>query len=82
MLQSVAERGRYFYEYREYLVTNFLKSLCCCLVNGRDWYERRLVRLQRHQEASDRLKDEVDIVKLLYVQRLSQFLAKIKLSKH
>ena len=39
-------------------------------------------RLQRHEEASRKLNSEIDIVKLLYVQRVGQFIAKLILRKH
>ena len=39
-------------------------------------------RLQRHEEASRQLNSEIDIVKLLYVQRVGQFIAKLILRKH
>ena len=39
-------------------------------------------RLKRHEEASQKLADEIDIVKLLYVQRVGQFIAKLILKKH
>ena len=42
----------------------------------------RQERLKRHEEASEKLNDEIDIVKLVYVQRIGQFLAKLILKKH
>ena len=39
-------------------------------------------KLHRHQEASDKLAKELDIVKLIYVQRIGQFLAKVMLKRH
>ena len=39
-------------------------------------------RLKRHEEASEQLNNEIDIVKLLYVQRIGQFIAKLILKKH
>ena len=39
-------------------------------------------KLQRHEEASEKLAKELDIVKLIYVQRIGQFLAKVMLKRH
>ena len=39
-------------------------------------------RLKRHEVASEQLNNEIDIVKLLYVQRIGQFIAKLILKKH
>ena len=39
-------------------------------------------RLERHEEASEKLMDELDVVKLVYVNRIGQFLAKLILKKH
>lgn len=68
MLRTVAERGKYFYNYSEYLATSFLNAFGCC--RGKAWFERRLDRLKRHEEATEKLNNEIDIVKLLYVQRI------------
>lgn len=38
--------------------------------------------MERHEAASEKLADEIDIVKLLYVHRVGQFLAKLILNKH
>ena len=48
MMKTVAERGRYWYGYSEYLCTSFLSSCCCCLCKKSPWYNRRLDRLKRH----------------------------------
>lgn len=52
MFTTVAERGKYWYNYSEYLTIRLLSAVCCCFVSGREWYNRRLKRLYRHQEAS------------------------------
>ena len=48
MMRTVAERGKYWYNYSEYLYTSFLSSCCCCLCKKSAWYNRRLNRLKRH----------------------------------
>ena len=39
-------------------------------------------RLKRHEEGSDRLEAEVDILQFLHAQRLTNFLAKLFLRRH
>lgn len=39
-------------------------------------------RLERHEEASEKLIEELDVVKYVYVNRIGQFLAKMILKKH
>ena len=82
MFTTVAERGKYWYDYSEYLSVTCLSSFCCCLVSKSDWFQRRMKRLKRHQEASERLGKEIDIVKILYSHRISQLVAKLTLKKH
>ena len=82
MITTVAERGKYFYEYSEYLMTFFLKHLCCCFVSRKPWFKRRIKREKRHAEARKRLAKEIDIVEMLYSHRISQLLARVVLKKH
>ena len=82
-MRTVAERGRYWYTYSEYFLTWFLKSFCCCCFCRRSsWFQRRTERLERHEAASEKLADEIDIVNLLHALRLGQFTAKLNLNKH
>ena len=37
MMQRVAGRSKYFYNYTEFLLTSYLRSLCCCLYRT-SWY--------------------------------------------
>ena len=48
LMRTVTERGKYWYNYSEYLCTSFLSSCCCCLCKKSAWYNRRLDRLKRH----------------------------------
>ena len=83
MMRKVASRGKYFYYYSEYLLMCFLRTFCCCLCSeSRPCYRRRMDRLKRHEEACEKLDGEIDIVKLLYVQRVGSFIAKLILKKH
>ena len=82
MMRTVAERGRYWYTYSEYLFTWFLNSFCCCFCRRSSWFQKRIERLERHEAASEKLADEIDIVKLLHTLRVGQFTAKLNLNKH
>ena len=82
MMQTVAERGKYWYDYSEYLCAQILVSWCCSCFKKCDCVKRRAKRLKRHERAYEKLTDEIDIVKLLYVQRIGQFIAKLILRKH
>ena len=70
MMKTVAKRRKYFYNYSEYLLASFMKSCCSCCCRGSAWYEQRTKKLQRHMDAKDSLNNEIDIVKLMYVQRV------------
>ena len=48
MMHTVAERGQCFYSYSEHLWSTFLKSFCACCCKNRDWFKRRMKRLERH----------------------------------
>ena len=48
LIQTVSERGKYWYNYSEYLCTSILKSCCCCLLKNSTWFQRRIDRLKRH----------------------------------
>ena len=82
MMRTVAERGRYWYAYSEYMLIWFLNSYCCCFCRRCNWFQRRMSKYERHKAATQKLAGEFDIVKLLYVQRIGQFLAKLILKKH
>ena len=85
LMQTVAERGRYHYRYGEYLLFYFLKTCCCCcarLCHSLKFYERGNERLARHEKASEKLREEVDVVRLTQGLRVGQFIAKLILNKH
>ena len=81
-MRTVAERGKYFYHYSDYMLTWFLRSFCCCFFKNSPWFERKIEKLERHEQASEKLAEEIDIVKLLQNQRLGLFMAKLILKKH
>ena len=82
MMRTIAERGKYWYTFSEYEFIWIMSRFCCCFFKNKKWYKDRLKRLERHEDASQKLADEIDIVKLLYVQRVGQFIAKLILKKH
>ena len=83
MMLTVAERGKYFYDYSEYLLALVLRFFCFCSCSlAGAWHKKRVSKLERHEKASERLANEIDIVKLLYLQRIGSFLAKLMLKKH
>ena len=61
MMQTVAKRGKYFYNYSDYCFSTILRALCCCC-RSKGCCERRLKKLERFETASDRLAHEIDIV--------------------
>ena len=68
MMSVVAERGKYFYDYSEYMMALILRFFCCCACCLKSaWHKRRISKLERHEIASERLSNETDIVKLLYL---------------
>ena len=82
MLWSVAERGSYWYHYSEYMLLSLMKLCCNCCCKNRPSFKRRLKHFKRHEKAKEKLADEIDITKLLYVQRIGQFISKLLLKKH
>lgn len=75
IMRTVSERGKYFYNYSEYVFAKWLSCWCCCL--NLKWMERRVKKLERHEAASKKLAKEVDICKLVQNQRMTQFLSKL-----
>jgi len=69
LMKVVAERGKYFYNYTDYMLSSLLRCFtCCCTGQQRKpggWLALRLQKLERHETASERLAQEIDIVKLL-----------------
>ena len=82
MIKTVAERGKYVYNYVESRTTAFLNLFCKCCLKNKLWFKQRMERLEQHKKASQMLADEVDIVKFIYILRTGQFLSKLILKKH
>ena len=82
MMRNVAERGKYFYSYSESRFTKLLNTFCSCCLKNKAWFKRRIERLERHEEASEKLAAEVDVVKFIYILRTGKFISKLMLNKH
>ena len=82
MMNAVAERGHYWYDYSEYLFITLMNAFCCCVASRSNWLKRRQRKLRRHEKASERLGKEVDVVMLMQTQRLVSLMARLTLKKH
>ena len=79
MVNSIAGSTKYFYHYSEYMFARVARFLfCCACTHNFRWYNK----LKRHEAARDRLRSEIDIIKLLHSQRVSAFMAEVVLKKH
>ena len=80
---TVSERGKLYYKFSEYHSTWFLDKCCCCFLrrDSRFW-RSRIFKYKRYEKAIERLTEEIDILKHISSQRLSQFMAKLILRKH
>ena len=79
--RAIEMRSRYNYGYMEYLTTWFMLKVCYCF-KDKHFFQRRDKRFKRHADAEKRLAKETDFFKFLKLLRVSNFLAKIKLTKH
>ena len=53
MMFKVVQRGKYFYNYSEYLLAILLRAICCCCASKCcGWHQRRVKKLERHEAAS------------------------------
>ena len=52
----------------------------CC--KDLDWYKRKVGKLERHEKAVEVLTDELDIVKQIKGDRVTDFLAKMSLKRY
>ena len=50
LMSIVAQRGKYFYNYSEYLLSSYLRIFCCCACS-RNYrcLKRRINKLERHE---------------------------------
>ena len=81
-MRTVAERSTYWYNYSEFLCTSLLRKFCSCCCKNLTAYKQRLLKLERHEDAQDRLISEIDIVKIVHALRVAQFISKMILKRH
>ena len=79
----MAEKGKFYYRYSEY-ITTWLLSLCCCCMFDREstWWRKRKFEYDRYEKAVDKLNKQIDIVKFVEKQRLSEFMARLFLKPY
>ena len=70
MINAIAKRGEYSYNYPEYLYARLTRFICCCSAARKS---ARIAKLKRHEKATELLANEIDIVKILSLQRISEF---------
>ena len=60
-----------------------MRAICfsfCCKSSA--WFKRRIAKLERHEGATKKLYEEMDIVKVLHESRISRLISKFVLKKH
>ena len=68
IIKSVASKSKYWYSYYEYLYDSLIKLCCCCkCTKNRVCFKKRMRKLERHQDACEKLDKELDVVKFLKV---------------
>ena len=64
LVKSVATRGKYWYNFHEYIFANFLVKCFCC-TNNWDCHKKRREKLERHLSATAMLEHELDIINVI-----------------
>ena len=62
-------------------MTAFLHTFCRCCLKDSDWFKVRMARSERHDTATEKIAEEIDIVKIISLLRVSTFMSKILLPK-
>ena len=80
MERVVGDRSKYYYGFFEYNWTRFLHKCCGCFLNKESSaYKRRKFKHDRYKKAKERLRSEIDILRHVQGQRMTEFLAHLKL---
>ena len=81
-------RTNFNMNYLRYIFLNFVQFLCCCCMKSRDnqvhsnhWYRRSMQNLRKLQLAREKLNHELDLTKLVQLNRISRFAFKIWLER-
>ena len=79
----MAEKGKFYYRYSEY-ITTWLLSFCCCCKSSREstWWRKRKFEYDRYEKAVDKLNQQIDIVKFVESQRLAEFMSRLFLKPY
>jgi hypothetical protein len=77
----VLNRVSAFFPYMEHLRDKWLSILCCCF-KCTDWYKHRKRKYAGHQEAFNRLGQEIDILNLIKTNRQTKLLTSVMLRSH
>ena len=59
-----------------------MKCCCCFVKKDSIWWKDRLFKYNRYETAVEKLNEEIDILKHIQNQRVSEFMAKLILRKH
>ena len=77
------EKGKFYYRYYEYITTWLLSTCCCCMFDREStWWRKRKFEYDRYEKAVDKLNQQIDIVKFVETQRLSDFMARLFLKPY
>lgn len=86
------ERGKFFYRFVDYQATWCLRGLfclciqkhggCCSKCKNSRWWKKRNFKYDQYENTLKKLNSEIDILKHVSGQRVSQFLSKIVLKRH
>ena len=82
MQDTITHDGEYDQNYLQFIVLGKLRWLCGCCCKDLDWYKRKVSKLERHEKAVEVLTEELDIVKQIKGDRVTDFLAKMSLKRH
>lgn len=82
MHENVAQAGEYDENYLQIFLLEYLRWLCGCCCKDLDWFKRMVSKLERHEKAVEILTEELDIVKQIKGDRVTDFLVKISLKRY
>ena len=74
MIRTVATSGVYEYNYLVWRMKYYLSLFFGCCLKDKAWFIHMTAKFERHKTASEKLADELDIVRLINVLRVAQFL--------
>ena len=81
MKESLDSRLDFTYSFWDYNIAKLLQSCCCCFKKFQ-CFQKHKKRLQRFEEAEEKLNKETDFFRFIKLLRVTHFMAKIKLRKY